>query len=807
MIKNYLKSALRNITRNKFYSVLNILGLSIGLISTIFILLYIQDELSFDKYNKNYKRIYRLESDFRISEKHDKFAVTSVPIAPAMKMEYPEIEQYTRIVDNGNMFIRYKDKEFYEKKIYSADSSYFKVFTCEFLKGSPDKALTEPNTMVVTESFAKKYFGEANPLGEVLRDGDNMNYKVTAVIKDLPGNTHLKYDALTSMATIAKVYGKDQFNSLKPEAFWNVGIYSYILLKPNADIKNIHAKFPAFNKKYMEPLGKQINADFKLITTNLADIHLSTKNLEGDLPRGSMSYVYIFSFVALFILLIASINYMNMATSRSANRAKEVGIRKVLGAFRAQLSRQFLSESVLLAFISLIISLAFIQLLLPLFNELSDKHLTFGVFSNPFIFIGIIAITLVVGLISGSYPAFYLSSFMPARVLKGKIDSGRNSGYLRKTLVVFQFVISIMMIIGTLTVSRQLRYMKAKDLGFDKGNIVVAEIQDTVFVKKIPAFREELLQNPTIEAVSASTGVPGKIRSIQVMRVENGSKMQELALNNFQIDYDYIPLMKMKLVKGRNFDKNMGTDLKEGAIINETAAKKLGWGDNALGKKIQYGIELDGTADRNTKVIGVVKDFNYASLHNKIEPIVMFLTKRPGFALNIRIKPENKPAALDFIKSVWGKYGVKNPFEYYFLDQNFDESYQAEAKLNKIFTVFSVISIFIALLGLLGLASFTAERRTKEIGIRKVLGSSLMEIANMFYKEFTLLIVIAFIIGTPIAFYALGLWLQQFAYHVNQTWFIFFLSGMLAWIVAMATISFHSIKAASENPVTAIKYE
>ena len=807
MIRNYLKSAIRNITRNKFYSVLNILGLSIGLISTIFILLYIQDELSFDKYNKNYKRIYRLESDFRISEKHDKFAVTSVPIAPAMKMEYPEIEQYTRIVDNGNMFIRYKDKEFYEKKIYSADSSYFKVFTCEFLKGSPDKALTEPNTMVVTESFAKKYFGEANPLGEVLRDGDNMNYKVTAVIKNLPGNTHLKYDALTSMATIAKVYGKDQFNSLKPEAFWNVGIYSYILLKPNADIRNIHAKFPAFNKKYMEPLGKQINADFKLITTNLADIHLSTKNLEGDLPRGSMSYVYIFSFVALFILLIASINYMNMAPSRSANRAKEVGIRKVLGAFRAQLSRQFLSESVLLAFISLIISLAFIQLLLPLFNELSDKHLTFGVFSNPFIFIGIIAITLVVGLISGSYPAFYLSSFMPARVLKGKIDSGRNSGYLRKTLVVFQFVISIMMIIGTLTVSRQLRYMKAKDLGFDKGNIVVAEIQDTVFVKKIPAFREELLQNPTIEAVSASTGVPGKIRSIQVMRVENGSKMQELALNNFQIDYDYIPLMKMKLVKGRNFDKNMGTDLKEGAIINETAAKKLGWGDNALGKKIQYGIELDGTADRNTKVIGVVRDFNYASLHNKIEPIVMFLTKRPGFALNIRIKPENKPAALDFIKSVWGKYGVKNPFEYYFLDQNFDESYQAEAKLNKIFTVFSVISIFIALLGLLGLASFTAERRTKEIGIRKVLGSSLMEIANMFYKEFTLLIVVAFIIGTPIAFYALGLWLQQFAYHVNQTWFIFFLSGMLAWIVAMATISFHSIKAASENPVTAIKYE
>ena len=807
MIKNYLKSALRNITRNKFYSVLNILGLSIGLISTIFILLYIQDELSFDKYNKNYKRIYRLESDFRISEKHDKFAVTSVPIAPAMKMEYPEIEQYARIVDNGNMFIRYKNKEFYEKKIYSADSSYFKVFTCEFLKGSPDNALNEPNTMVVTESFAKKYFGEANPLGEVLRDGDNMNYKVTAVIKDLPGNTHLKYDALTSMATIAKVYGKDQFNSLKPEAFWNVGIYSYILLKPNADIKNIHAKFPAFNKKYMEPLGKQINADFKLITTNLADIHLSTKNLEGDLPIGSMSYVYIFSFVALFILLIASINYMNMATSRSANRAKEVGICKVLGAFRAQLSRQFLSESVLLAFISLIISLAFIQLLLPLFNELSDKHLTFGVFSNPFIFIGIIAITLVVGLVSGSYPAFYLSSFMPARVLKGKIDSGRNSGYLRKTLVVFQFVISIMMIIGTLTVSRQLRYMKTKDLGFDKGNIVVAEIQDTVFVKKIPAFREELLQNPTIEAVSASTGVPGKIRSIQVMRVENGSKMQELALNNFQIDYDYIPLMKMKLVKGRNFDKNMGTDLKEGVIINETAAKKLGWGDNALGKKIQYGIELDGTADRNTKVIGVVRDFNYASLHNKIEPIVMFLTKRPGFALNIRIKPENKPAALDFIKSVWGKYGVKNPFEYYFLDQNFDESYQAEAKLNKIFTVFSVISIFIALLGLLGLASFTAERRTKEIGIRKVLGSSLMEIANMFYKEFTLLIVVAFIIGTPIAFYVLSLWLQQFAYHVNQTWFIFFLSGMLAWIVAMATISFHSIKAASENPVTAIKYE
>lgn len=806
MLKNYLKSALRNIFRNKFYSALNITGLSVGLVSTIFILLYIQDELSYDKHNENYQRIYRLESDFRINQKHDKFAVTAIPLAPALKLEYPEIESYTRLLRNEDMLVRYNGKEFYENEVWFADSTYFSIFSCKFISGVPEKALTEPNTIVLTQKLAEKYFGTENPVGKIITTTNSHSYKVTGIIENLPGNTHLKFDGLISTSSIAKEVGYKRFNSLNPENFWNVQTYSYILLKPNTDIKSILAKSPVFYKKYMEPIGKQINADFKLMATNMSQIHLHS-NLTGDQATGNMLYIYIFSLVAIFILLLAAINYMNMATARSQGRAKEVGMRKVIGAYRAQLQRQFLAESVLMAFIALLIALGFMQLLLPLFNELADKQLTFGVISSPLIFGGIILITLLIGLISGSYPAFYLSSFSPAVVLKGKTRTGRNSEFLRKALVVFQFVISIFMIIGTLVVSNQFYYLKNKDIGYDKENLIFTQIQDTTFAKSIPSFKQDLLANPNIIGVSTSYGLPNNNFSIQVMRAESNNKMQEIALNNMIVDYDFIRLMKMKIIKGRDFDKNMRTDMKEAVIINETAARKLGWGNNPLGKKIQFGVNLDGTADRNTKVIGVVKDFNFTSLHNPIEPMVMFLQQRTGGYLTIRVKPGTMQSSIETIKDKWLKYGVKNPFDYKVFGDEYGKLYDVEKKLTKIFTVFSILSLFIALLGLLGLASFVTGQRTKEIGIRKISGASLSDITGMFYREFSWLVLIAFVIATPLAYYFLNRWLDKFAYHMLISWLTFFLSGLMAWIVTLLTISFHTIRAATENPAIAIKYE
>ncbi|MCK4407057.1 MAG: ABC transporter permease, partial [Bacteroidales bacterium] len=424
MFKNYIISAYRNIVRNKFYSAINIIGLSIGIIATIFILLYNQNELSYDRHHEKHERIYRLESNFTISGKHDLFAVTSVPLGPAFKLEFPEVEEFVRFAGGDGILIRYGEKEFYEDALFYTDSTIFDVFTHEFILGKPEKALTEPNTCIFTETLAKKYFGDKNPIGEVITDADNVDFKITGVIKDLPENSHLKFNGLFSVATLSERFGRERFNSFEPGAFWKIGTYTYILLKENSSIESVFEKFPQFYEKYMKSIGDQINASFQVMATPLADIHL-TSNLSSDQPTGNKAYVYIFSFVALFILLIAAINYMNMATARSATRAKEVGIRKVLGAFRSQLMRQFLSESLILAIIALVIAIAAIYLLLPNFNEIAGKNLVFGFSSTPFILLEIFVITIIIGLISGSYPAFYLSSFLPVKVLKGKINTGK----------------------------------------------------------------------------------------------------------------------------------------------------------------------------------------------------------------------------------------------------------------------------------------------------------------------------------------------------------------------------------------------
>ncbi|MCO5264284.1 MAG: FtsX-like permease family protein [Lentimicrobium sp.] len=520
-----------------------------------------------------------------------------------------------------------------------------------------------------------------------------------------------------------------------------------------------------------------------------------------------MAYIWVFGAVAVLILLLASINYMNLATARAATRAKEVGLRKVVGANRLQLGTQFLSESMILSIAALLISLALIQLLLPAFNDLSGKNLSFSLFTNIGIFAGILGISLLTGLLSGIYPAVVLSSYQPAMVLKGKLKNGSKSTWMRKVLVTFQLIISVTMITGTLVIYNQLGFMRDADLGFDKENLMVVDIQDTTFRKRVDEFKEELLRNPNILAASSSLGVPGDGISIQVMRVEKENKMQEYALNLIPCDYDFPNLLRLTFVNGRSFDREMGTDKLEAAIINEAAATAMGWGKNAIGKKIHFGFELDGSGGRMLKVIGVVKDFNYVSLHNKVEPLVMFIPNFPANTLSIRLKPGYTESTIDFIRDKWNLFGANRPFDYRFLSKDFEKQYMAESKLGKVFSTFAGLSIFIALLGLLGLSSFIAMQRSKEIGIRKVLGSSVSKIVFMLYKESILLVMIACVIAIPVSAYFLKDWLQNFAYHVDITWLTYAIAVLSSLLVALISVSFHSIKAATSNPVNAIKYE
>jgi len=808
MFENYLKSAIRNITKNKFYSALNILGLAIGLAAFIFIFLYVSNEVTYDQYHEKASRIYRIESDFTISQKHDQFAIVPIPMAPAMKLEIPGIETFCRFDEVGNSLFRYGDKEFYEEDFFFADSTVFDIFTYKLISGNPSKCLTEPFSIVISETIAKKFFGTENPMGLIMESGSGRKYKVSAVMEDVPKNSHLHFDALLSASTLASIVGPDNFNSMEPGRFWNIGVYTFLLLSENTTIESIHQNFKAVYDKYMKAVGDSFNASFNLMTTPLTETHFS-KNLSSDRPKGNMSYIYIFSVVAIFILLIAAINYMNMATARSAKRAREVGIRKVAGAYKNQLIGQFLSESTILALISLFISILIVYLLLPDFNTLSGKQLEFDLIRQPGLFLFILVVTLFIGLISGSYPAFYLSSFKPVTVIKGSSgDKGGKGGLLRKILVVLQFSIAIIMIIGTLVVSNQLSFLRNKDLGFHKDNMIVLELQDSSFRSRVATFKEELLKNSNILSVTNSTGIPGNNGWIQVMRVEKDTARIDIAMILTIVDYDYLKTYGIEIVEGRDFDKNMGTDAAEAVIVNETTVKEFGWGDKALGKKIHYGFELDGTGGRMLKVIGVVKDFHFNSLHNKVEPIMMFLSDFNKYYLSLRVNPGNFDATKEFVEAKWNELGAKRPFDYEWLKDTWDGMYESEQKLGVIFTVATVLTIFIALLGLLGLSSFVAEQKTKEIGIRKVMGATFGNILLLLYREFIYLILIAFAIAIPVAWWQLSNWLDSsFVYHISVSIVTIILAGFLAMLISMLTISFHTLKAGMSNPVNAIKYE
>jgi len=819
MFKNYLTIAWRNITKDKFYTLLNIVGLAIGLTAAIFIFLYIVDELTYDKSHLNHKRIYRLESHFVINGKDDLFAVTQIPLAPTLKDEYPEIEEYVRFAPAYTLFLKFGEKEFQEDSIMFTDSTVFRVFTHQFIKGDPKTALSRPNTMVMTESMARKYFGDEDPMGQTLKSVDGGLYEITGIIRDLPGNLHLRFEGLLSAATMRQQMGAERFNDRSAGAFWNISIYSYIMLKEGADIEAVLSKSPEFYNKYMKSIGDQLNGSFSLMAKPLAKIHHNSADLGYDMPIGNIRYVMIFSLVAILILVIACINYMNLATARSARRSKETGMRKIAGAQRKMLIWQFLLESLVIAVFSMIISLVLSRILLPVFNSIANKSFDFSIMYTPEILCGIACLAILVGLVSGSYPALYLSSFNPVKVIKGEADLKGGNGLLRKILVVFQFTISVAMITGTIIVGSQLSYMQNSNPGFDKQDVLIMEMRDTTFKKSLEAFRQELLKNPEIKGVGYSNGDPGYGMNITVMRIEGDSgSLVDRAVNNYLIDYNYLDILGIKMAEGRNYDRKMQSDLSKSFLVNETAARKFGWVDSAsmnrgdyasaLGKRFQYGINLDGTAQRDGQIIGVVRDFHYASMKNPIDPVLMVLNDNDQyyFLANIRISSKNRNNTIAYIDKVRQQFRDQYPFKYRFLDESLREYYSSERRIGMLARTFAMLTIIIAALGLLGLSSFLTQTRTREIGIRKISGASVNHIIYMFAREFSIWIILANLIAAPVSLILLNKWLQAFPYKTEIHYSIFLAGLIISLSVALLTVSLRVFQAAVINPSEAVRY-
>ena len=808
MFRNYFKVALRNLWKQKTFSAINIVGLATGLCCFLLIAMYVVDELSYDRFNKKADRIYRISSDIRFNGSELHMAQTPDPMGEVLKKDYPEIQLTTRLfVNSGSKLVKKGNEFINEANVCHADSTFFSIFTIPAIQGNPETALNEPNSVVLTKSAALKYFGTTDVVNKTIETNDNQStvYKVKAVVQDVPGNSHFDFEFFFSMKNVDYEWNQHLSNNF----------HTYLLLKPGVDAEAFGKKaMNQYIEKYVLPAAKQFMQigsmeEFRKAgnyleysLTPLTRLHLySDRNYELK-PAGNIQYVYIFSAVALFILLIACVNFMNLTTARSANRAKEVGIRKVLGTERKALIVQFLSESTLMVFLSLVIALLLAYIVLPLFNDVANKSMTFESLVSPIILPLLVLLPFIVGLVAGSYPAFYLSSFRPILVLKGRITNKR--GTLRSALVVFQFATSIVLIIGTIVVYRQLNYIQTKDLGYKKEQVLI--INDAYALNKnITAFKNDVLQMPGVESGTISGFLPvtnssrsdNSYSSSAVMDSKTGLNMQA-----WEIDYDYLETMGMSLSKGRNFSKEFGGD-SSGIIINEAAVKILGY-DDPIGKNI-----FRNTTDGRTfkyEIIGVVKNFNFESLKQAIGPLAFFLKENPGL-ISFKIKNANLTSLIKSIEAKWKTMAPGMPFSHRFLDDSFNDMYRDEQRVGKIALTFSVLAILIACLGLFGLAAFVAEQRTKEIGIRKVLGASVNGLVTLLSKDFVKLVIIAFVIAAPLAWYFMNKWLQDFEYRIQVNWTVFAIAAMIALFIAVATISFQAIKAALANPVKNLRTE
>lgn len=807
MISNYLKIAWRNLLKNKTFSLINISGLAIGFSSFILIGLYVVDELSYDKYNEKADRIYRINTDIRWGGTDLKLSTCSDPMGAVLKKDYPQVEQYVRFyASDGPKFIKKGNEYIRESNVVNADSTLFDVFTLPVIAGNPQTALDKPNTVVISESTARKYFGSTDVLGKSLEVGvnDKVLYNITAVIRDMPQNSHFRFDMLFSMDNVQYNFGN----------FIGNNFHTYLVLKEGTDYKEFEKKLDDVIERYVLPQAKQFMqlssiSEFRKAGNRLAyslipltDIHLRSDRSQELGINGNIQYVYIFSAVALFVLLLACINFMNLSTARSSNRAKEVGIRKVLGTSKLTLMGQFIAESSMVSYLAFAVALLITWAVLPYFNDIAAKSFPITAIFSLKTFSLLLFLPIAVGILAGYYPAFFLSSFKPIVVLKGKLNATTQRSSFRNVLVTFQFFTSIFLAISTIVVYRQLNYIQTKNVGFQKDQVLVITGTGALRDNK-EAFKNEILKLAGVKSgagagflpVSNSSRTDHSFSKEAIMNAKSGFSMQI-----WNIDYDYIPTLGMKMIKGRNFSKSFGGD-STGIIINETAAKVLGY-DDPIGKRV-YSSEDDITS---YEIVGVVKNFHFESLHQNIGPLSM----RLGYSNWSMMFKVNTSDMLGLVKTVaqkWKAIAPEMPFNYNFLDERFDEMYRAEQRVGKVALAFAILTILIACLGLFGLATYMAEQRTKEIGIRKVLGASVVSITSLLTSDFIKLVLISFLIASPMAYLLMSKWLQDFTYRVDIEWWVFAIAGLIAIFIALLTVSYQAIRAALMNPVRSLKSE
>ena len=807
MVRNYFRIALRNLSKNKVFSFINIFGLAMGLACCMLIASFIYNELSYDRYPEKAKQIYRVAVDVTGNGGVETYPNVDVAVGTGMKNTFSEIQSYTRLINYRETFVKYGNKEFKEQKLACVDSNFLQFFSIPFIEGDARTALIEPNSIVITKAFANKYFGNEEALGKQLLMGVTL-FKVTGLIDKIPDNSHFHFDAFMSMSTMPST----------PQTWSNLGFYTYLILNKNTNSKTLETKFPNLVAKYVVPevmhdMGvslveaqKTVNT-FRFFLQPLTKIHLYSNTKYELEPNGDIQYVYIFGALAVFIMLLACVNFTNLSTAVSAKRAREVAMRKVMGSEKKQLVLQFLVESVLLTYIAILFAFIIVYALIPYFDQLSGKHIDFGFFFSSQCIIAILLLGLIVGILSGIYPAFFLSSFNIINILRGASSTSTNhKSPLRSGLVVFQFAVSTVLIIATLVVYRQLHFMQNKKLGYDKEQILY--LQDTYILgtKNIQsAFKQDLLEDSRIINASIGTNIPGNPNmegtQIYPKNKEANENSAEIHSNIFHVDFDYIPTLGIRMLQGRNFSRNFQTD-SSAIIINQAAVNGLGWEENnAIGKTIIT------SGQQAYKVIGVVSDFHYASVKQKIAPLMMKLGTNYRTGLIVKIKSADVRNLLVDIKKKWDVFNPGAPFSYYFLDENFASLYSAEQKTGQIFTLFAIVAILIACLGLFGLATYITQQRKKEIGIRKIFGASVPDLTLLVSKEFLKLIVIAFLIAIPFAWWSMNMWLQNYQYRTEISWWIFVAVGVGVLFIALLTVSFHAIKAAIANPIKSLRTE
>lgn len=820
MYKNYIKVAFRNLFRNRGHSFMNILGLSAGLACAIIILLYVQSEITYDQYHADKDRIYRLGSQFTLNEgTTDRFALSSPFLGPMLAKENPGIESVCRLRYIPKLKTSSPDTTSYEENLLWADSTVFDFFTTQMVYGDPAKCLVKPNSIVLAESVARKYFGNRDPRGDTLTTSNRYKYTVTGVFKDLPENTHHRFEGLLSYSTVEPFNYKSERNLSREEIIqlklWSVRDYNFVKFREGYTPNEFIEFFPCFFYEYMVELGHRIAGDdieesFEPVLEPITSVHLYSDLTADHFQSGNATYIYAFSVIGFFILVLAGINYVNMTTARSVTRTREVGLRKVLGSRQRHLVFQFLGESMLLSAIALVLALAIVEVTLSAtsFNDLMDKELDLNLWGNPNFTLGILGITFFLGLLSGLYPAFFLSSITPAWALRRRSSKG-GSLTLRKGLVVFQFSISIAVIVGTFLMRNQIDYVRNMDLGFQTENICVLPVRDSVTQSHLPKIREKLESHPNILATTTSWGVPAhSVRRMVFWTEDEEGQLGEEVFDFLAVGQDYIDGMGLKLLKGRNFHAiDTSVSKKLDFIVNETAAKQV-FGGDPIGKTMEWGLNIGGIERFTGEVVGIVKDFKFSSLHEKQKPLFMIPQSEPGGMLHIRLEGNNVVKTMEFVEQLWEPNEAEgSPFNPFFIDDQFDKLYAADQRQSSLMGILAGICIVISILGLLGFASYTIEQRRREIGIRKVLGASTTRILRMLLWEVFLLVLLASFIAVILGYLGIQWWLAEFAYQAAIPVELFFYSGFIALLVALGAVAIQTIRAALSSPVLALKYE